>query len=116
MRKRVVADDGTKLVLDTRKDECLYSEYDGIELVREGGDEAKLFAHKSSKNKKYYYYVRWYGGRWYEELHYTYEILSKSDAETFLLNRLSDERFSAIPREKFELIKKHFPDLIEELE
>ncbi len=99
MRKRVVALDGTKLVLDTCKDECLYSE-----------DEAELFAHKSSSNAKHYYYVRWYGGRWYEKLHY---LLFKSDAETFLLNRLSDERFSAIPNEKFELIKKHFPHLIE---
>jgi len=110
--KVLMTPDGKKVVINTEKDVCLYSAphnppNTGTTYTR-GTD---LYAHKARSGNIYYYYVHW--SMWQGE-QTSYELISREEAEKFLLKKASLGGWAGLDEEDFELLKEHGFDLLQE--
>ena len=106
MRKVLMTPNGKKVVIDRKTDPCLYSApvnppNTGTRYTT-GTD---LFAHKARSGKMYYYFYEW--SMWQGE-ESSYELCSKSEAEEFLISKLSNDGWDSISEEKAVEIEKDF--------
>ena len=112
MRKVLMTPEGKRVIIDTKKDVCLFKApvnppNTGIKYTT-GTD---LYYHKSRNGNDYYYFYHWSMWQGSED---TLELVEKDKVEQFLLKKAGNIGWDSLSEESIKELEKYGFNLLEE--